>query len=274
MVRKGQSIKGACETLGVSRSGYYGKKSTKEQSSSALNRELIVRLKKLRVKHPFWGYRRMTAWLNHREGYSVNRKRIHRLMRENGLLVPRKRCKALRTSQRPKPRATRANQFWGIDQTKFMLAGFGWCYLIVGWKVSLRARTSEWKEALDLALCEEFPWGARDRGLRLISDNGSQPTSIAFMRDTALLGIEQIFCSYDNPKGNAETERVIRTIKEELHWLNEFTSFEEAKDTIGDWISEDYNRLYIHSALGYQSPEEYRDQWEQRHAQEAVLGGC
>jgi transposase InsO family protein len=284
MVTKGQSIKGACETLGVSRSGYYGKKSTKKQSCSALNRELIVRLKKLRVKHPFWGYRRMTAWLNHREGYSINRKRIHRLMRENGLLVPRKRCKALRTSQRPKPRATRPNQFWGIDQTKFMLPGFGWCYLIVvldwytkkivGWKVSLRARTSEWKEALDLALCEEFPWGARDRGLRLISDNGSQPTSIAFMRDTALLGIEQIFCSYDNPKGNAETERVIRTIKEELLWLNEFTSFEEAKDAIGDWISEDYNRLYIHSALGYQSPEEYRDQWEQSHAQEAVLGGC
>lgn len=285
MVTKGQSIKGACETLGVSRSGYYGKKkSAKKQSSSALNTELIARLKQLRLSHPFWGYRRMTAWLNHREGYSVNRKRIYRLMRENGLLVPRRRYKALRTSQRPKPRATRPNQFWGIDMTKFMLPGFGWCYLIivldwytkkiVGWKVSLRARTSEWKEALDLALCEEFPWGGRDRGLRLISDNGSQPTSVAFMRDTALLGIEQIFCPYDNPKGNAETERVIRTIKEELLWANEFTSFEEAKDAIGDWISEDYNRLYIHSTLGYQSPEEYRDQWEQRQAQEAVLGGC
>ena len=115
--------------------------------------------------------------------------------------------------------------------------------------MSLRARTCEWKDALDLALCEEFPWGARDRGLRLISDNGSQPTSVAFMRDTAHLGIEQIFCSYDNPKGNAETERVIRTIKEELLWLNEFTSFEEAKDAVGNWIREDYNRLYIHSAF-------------------------
>jgi putative transposase len=94
------------------------------------------------------------------------------------------------------------------------------------------------------------------------------------MRDTALLGIEQIFCSYDNPKGNAETERVIRTIKEELLWLNEFTSFEEAKDAVGNWIREDYNRLYIHSALGYQSPEEFRAQWEQMYAQEAVLGGC
>jgi len=284
MVSKGQSIKGACETLGVSRSSYYGKKGKKTQSTSLLNTELVAKLKILREKHPFWGYRRMTAWLNHREGYSVNRKRIHRLMRENELLAERKRYKALRTSQRAKPRATRPNQFWGIDMTKFMLFGFGWCYLIVvldwytkkimGWKVSLRARTSEWKDALDLALCEEFPWGARDRGLCLVSDNGSQPTSVAFMRDTALIGIEQIFCSYDNPKGNAETERMIRTIKEELLWLNEFSSFEEAKDAIGNWISEDYNRLYIHSALGYQSPVEFRDQWDQLHMQEAVLGGC
>lgn len=158
-------------------------------------------------------------------------------MRENSLLVEQKRYKAVRTSQRSKPRATRPNQFWGIDMTKFMMPGLGWCYLIVvldwfykkivGWNVPLRASSAEWKEELEGALCEEFPLGARDQGLKLISDNGSQPTSVSFMRNTSLMGIEQIFCSYNNPKGNAETERVIRTIKEELLWLNEFTSFEE-----------------------------------------------
>ena len=284
MVEKGQSVKGACEVLGVSRSGYYGKKGRKQEPICPLNAKLTARLKELRVDHPFWGYRRMTAWLNHREGYAVNRKRIYRLMRENSLLVEQKRYKAVRTSQRSKPRATRPNQFWGIDMTKFMMPGLGWCYLIVvldwytkknvGWKVSLRARTLEWKDALDLAICEEFPWGARDQGLKLISDNGSQPTSVSFMRNTSLMGIEQIFCSYNNPKGNAETERVIRTIKEELLWLNEFTSFEESRDGIENWIREDYNRLYVHSALGYQSPEEFQQQWESLQAQEAALGGC
>ena len=284
MVEKGQSIKGACEVLGVSRSGYYGKKGRKQEPICPLNAKLTARLKELRVDHPFWGYRRMTAWLNHREGYAVNRKRIYRLMRENSLLVEQKRYKAVRTSQRSKPRATRPNQFWGIDMTKFMMPGLGWCYLIVvldwftkkivGWNVSLRARSAEWKDALDLAICEEFPWGARDQGLKLISDNGSQPTSVSFMRNTSLMGIEQIFCSYNNPKGNAETERVIRTIKEELLWLNEFTSFEESRDGIENWIREDYNRLYVHSALGYQSPEEFQQQWECLQAQEAALGGC
>lgn len=108
----------------------------------------------------------------------------------------------------------------------------------MGWNLSLRAKTSEWKEALDRALCEKFPWGVRGQGLNLVLDNGSQPTSVAFMRDTAELGINQIFCSYDNPRGNAETERVIRTIKEEALWLNDFGSFEEARAMNGVWIGE------------------------------------
>jgi transposase InsO family protein len=77
------------------------------------------------------------------------------------------------------------------------------------------------------------------------------------MTETAGLDINQIFCSYDNPRGNAETERFIRTIKEELLWLHEFSSFEEAEARISVWIEEDYNRLYVRSALGYLSPEEF-----------------
>jgi len=83
---------------------------------------------------------------------------------------------------------------------------------------------------------------------------------------------KEILCSYDNPRGNAETERVIRTIKEELLWLNEFGSFEEAEARIGAWIEEDYNRLYVHSALGYLSPEEFAQQWAQ--TQEATSQGA
>ncbi|MFN3740602.1 MAG: integrase core domain-containing protein, partial [Thermodesulfovibrionales bacterium] len=75
------------------------------------------------------------------------------------------------------------------------------------------------------------------------------------MKDMATLSIEQIFTSYDNPKGNADTERVMRTIKEEIIWVNEFSSLEEAKERIGKWIEVDYNKLYVHSELGYVSPQ-------------------
>ena len=130
---------------------------------------------------------------------------------------------------------------------------------IVGWDISLRSRAKEWKQALEMAVQREFPKGVKDKGLKLISDNGSQPTATSFMKDMVTLGIEQIFTSYDNPKGNADTERMKRTIKEEIIWLNEFASLEEAKEKIGQWIEVDYNKLYVHSQLGDMSPEEFEE---------------
>ncbi|MEM4134507.1 MAG: integrase core domain-containing protein, partial [Candidatus Micrarchaeia archaeon] len=123
--------------------------------------------------------------------------------------------------------------------------------------ISLRGRTAEWKSAIERAIMGEFKEGVRGSGLKLVSDNGSQPTSRGFMSEMGLLGVEQIFTSYDNPKGNADTERVMRTIKEELIWINEFSSIEEARERIGKWIEEEYNKRYVHSSLGYLSPEEY-----------------
>jgi len=84
------------------------------------------------------------------------------------------------------------------------------------------------------------------------------------MRDMAALGIEQVFTSYANPKGNADTERIMRTIKEEVIWLNEFANFEEAKERMGRWIQDDYNKLYVHLQLGYMSPEEFEVRYKER----------
>jgi putative transposase len=201
-------------------------------------------------------------------------------MKEHGLTATQTIHKAKRTPERSKPKAERPRQYWGIDMTKFLISSIGWIYLvivldwytkkIVGWNISLRSRAAEWKEALDMAIQREFPGGVRGSGLKLISDNGSQPTATSFMKDMATLGIEQIFTSYDNPKGNAETERVMRTIKEEIIWLNEFASFEEAKEKIGRWIQEDYNKLYVHSQLGYMSPEEFEAKLEEERIRKAA----
>ncbi|MCX7823734.1 MAG: integrase core domain-containing protein, partial [Syntrophobacterales bacterium] len=90
-----------------------------------------------------------------------------------------------------------------------------------------------------------------------------------FMKDMAVLGIEQIFTSYDNPKGNADTERVMRTIKEELIWVDEFSSFEEAKERIREWVGF-YNRFYVHSALDYLSPEEYEIKYYEGQRRDVV----
>lgn len=77
----------------------------------------------------------------------------------------------------------------------------------------------------------------------------------------------EIFTSYDNPKGNAETDRMIRTFKEEIISPNEFSSLDETKREIGHWIDLNYNKLYVHSGLGYISPEEFEELYWTRYPQ-------
>ena len=91
-----------------------------------------------------------------------------------------------------------------------------------------------------------------------MSDNGSQPTSTKYEKETALLEINHITTSYSNPKGNADTERFMRTFKEETIYPNDFDSFEEAKQAVDDFIAF-YNQIYPHSALGYLSPVDFEN---------------
>jgi len=228
------------------------------------NNGLLVRIKELKVDHPFWGYRRIWAHLRFIDRKEVNKKRILRLMREHGLLVkPNMRLKAVRTPERSKPKPERPNQWWGIDMTKVMVDGFGWVYIvvvldwfskkIVGHYAGLRCAGKHWLEALEMAVSRQFPEGVRGKELSLMSDNGCQPTSIGFMKACSILGINQAFTSYNNPKGNADTERLFRTLKEEFLWLREWTSPLDLINEFGEWVTS-YNTAYLHSTLGYRSP--------------------
>lgn len=227
------------------------------------NEELLSRIRDIKGHHPFWGYRRVWAHLRYVEGVIVNKKRVYRLMRENNLTVkPDRNLIAKRTSGRPKPKADRPNQWWGIDMTKVMTEG-GWAYVvivldwytkkIVGHYSGRRSRSGEWLEALDRGLNSEFPYGVRGKGLNLMSDNGSQPTSLRFMRACSNIGIHQVYTSYSNPKGNADTERMVRTMKEELLWLREWKDEYELSKELAGWIGY-YNSSYLHSSLGYRTP--------------------
>ncbi len=235
------------------------------------NQGLLERIQALKAEHPFWGYRRIWAYLRCVEQLPVNKKRILRLMRVHHLLVtPYQRLKAKRTPARSKPKPTRPNEWWGIDMTKVLVQDVGWVYIvvvldwytktIVGYHADLRSTAQHWLAALDMAVNRQFPNGVRGQGLSLMSDNGCQPTSVAFMQACSTLGIQQTFTSYNNPKGNADTERFMRTMKEECLWLREWTCPFELITTLERWITT-YNDQYLHSALGYKTPR----QFEQDH---------
>lgn len=107
-----------------------------------------------------------------------------------------------------------------------------------------------------MAVNANCPLGAREYGLNVMSDNDSQSTSMKYQTVVELLKINHVTTSYSNPKGNADTERFMRTFKEEVMYPNEFDSFEEARTAVEHFI-EFYNHEYPHSALGYVSPIEF-----------------
>jgi putative transposase len=236
------------------------------------NLPIVARIKEIKAEHPFWGYRRTWAHLRYIDGLNVNKKRILRLMQDQDLVVKRNmRLKAMRTPTRSKPQPTRPNQWWGIDMTKVMVKNFGWMYIvvvldwytkkIVGYYAGLQCRSKQWLEALQEAANRQFPQGVRDQGLCLMSDNGSQPTSISFMQACRALGIHQSFTSYNNPKGNADTERIFRTMKEELFWLREWDSPFILAEELKTW-AEYYNTRYLHSTLGYRTPNKFEEEYQ------------
>ena len=232
---------------------------------------LLGKAELLKQEHPFWGYRRVWAYLRFREGLAINKKRIYRLMKENKLLVSiqtRLKAKRGKYPYRSKPKAQKPNSIWGIDMTKILIEAFGWVYLqvvldwyskkIVGYSLTMSSKTSDWEEALSNAINRQFPKGIKDTlktPLKIVSDNGCQPTSERFMKFCSELGIKQIFTSYNNPKGNADTERVMRTIKEDLIWIREFESPFELDKALNQWVIK-YNTVFPHSSLGYQTPQE------------------
>jgi len=232
---------------------------------------ILAQIQPIKADHPFWGYRRIWAYLKYRLDININKKCIYRIMKEHNLLVqPNTRLKAIRSNQayKNKPKATLPNQYWGIDMTKVMIAEHGWRYLtiikdwyskkLIGYSLSEHSKSDDWLNALNRACNAQFPNGilSKEYELHLVSDNGSQPTSHKFMQACSVMEIKQIFTSYNNPKGNAETERLIRTIKEDLLWIREFSSPDELEEALKQWI-QDYNYDYPHSSLNYMTPEQF-----------------
>lgn len=275
---KGISLTESCRLLSFNRSSYYriqaepkvlpkSDASTRRQKENEKYLEII---KEIKLNHPFFGYRRVHAYMRYKHKINIGKKRVYRLMKQNDLLFNVKHYKAKRTPQKSKPRADRINQWWGTDMTKFYINGVGWVYLVVvldwfskkvlGYKLSLRSRTQEWLEALNMAVIENCPLGAREYKINLMSDNGSQPTSIRYEREVLSMAINHITTSFANPKGNADTERFMRTFKEEVVYINDFDSFAEAHKAVNNFIRF-YNNDYPHSALGYLSPIDFENNW-------------
>ena len=125
------------------------------------NAPIVEQIGTIKADHPFWGYRRVSAYLNYVEKISISQNKVHRLMKQHGLLVQKNmKLKAKRRVNTHKPGPDRPNQWWGIDMTRVMIDGFGWVYVtividwhtkkIVGHHAGLQSRAWHWLVALNM----------------------------------------------------------------------------------------------------------------------------
>jgi transposase InsO family protein len=263
------SIEKLCSLMGVSRSWYYERPSAEQKAKGYV--ELRDAIERIVLEFPGYGYRRVSAALR-REGWSVNHKRVLRIMRQESLLCQLKR--------RFKPTTDSSHSFrrypnlvknmgldgpdegWVADITYVRLPNT-FCYLAavldaysrkcVGWHLSRFIDTRLTLSALEMALAARRPAA----GLIHHSDQGVQYASSEYVLRLEEAGVKISMASVGNPYENAKAESFFRTLKMEEVYLKDYHNFEETQQNIGEFIEEVYNQKRLHSSLGYLPPVEF-----------------
>jgi putative transposase len=220
------------------------------------------RLDEQYTRTPFYGIRRMTAWLQ-QEGYAVNHKRVGRLLRQMGLeaIYPKPRLSVPGEPARRYPYLLRglpierANQVWSTDITYVrMPRGFLYLVAILDW-YSRYVLAWELSNTLDTAFC----LAALDRALAhatptiFNSDQGVQFTSQAFTSRLEQAGIQISWDGRGRALDNVFVERLWRSVKYEEVYLHDYATVADAVSGLTRYFRF-YNEERLHQALGYRTP--------------------
>lgn len=255
------SIVQRCALVGISRSSHY----YVPIGESALNLELMREIDRQFLQTPWYGSRQMARHLR-RQGYSVGRTRIRRLMRLMGLraIYQKPRTSTPNAQHRVYPYLlrdlpiVRANQVWCADITYIpMRRGFLYLVAVMDWHT--RAVLS-WRlsNSIDSGFCVEALTEALERyGKPEIfnTDQGSQFTSEEFTDTLKASGVRISMDGKGRWMDNVFIERLWRSLKYECVYLREFETGHDAKAEIGGWIDY-YNRERPHSAFVDKTPME------------------
>ena len=259
--RLGVSQRRACEIVGQHRSTQrYG---PKDQDP---DRDLRAELREFAEHHPRWGYRRAHAVLS-RRGWAVNRKKVQRLWREEGLRVPPKRRKRQRTGDSDSGllKAERPDHVWALDyQFDVTAAGRKIKILHVLDEFTRESLSDLVDHSIDAdatVVCLDKIASARGRHPEFIRcDNGPELTAAALRDWCKFTSTKTSYIDPGSPWQNPWVESYGARMRDELLSIEQFDSLLEAQVLVADWRT-DYNTYRPHSALGMLTPAEYADQW-------------
>jgi putative transposase len=269
------SIERMCQMASVSRRSFY--RSLKEQQPAEEEMEVRSAIQQIALQHRRrYGYRRITAEL-HRRGMPVNHKRVARIMREDNLLGMQPKQFVVTTHSNHKleiylnlagrMKLTGINQLWVADITYLRLkAEFvylavildGFSRKVVGWALDRTLAIRLTIGALEQAIESRQP----EAGLVHHSDRGLQYASEEYIKVLENNRVIPSMSRPANPYDNASCESFMKTLKREEIYANKYDDLENLRANIEEFIEQYYNRLRLHSALGYRPPEQFEQQIE------------
>ena len=257
------SARRACQWLGLGRSwlGYVGSRREDEA-------EVVAALKDLAKENPRYGCRRLGVMLKRTTGRVVNLKRVRRLCREHGLMLRQKRKRKRRGIGVGVPcKAEHPGHVWAYDFVEDRTEG--------GRKLRVLTVVDEYTRQC-LAVEVEYRMNARfvartlarlfeEKGVMpkfVRSDNGPEFIAKHLMRVLAGSGVEARHIEPGSPWQNGRNERFNGSLRDECLNLETFCNRDHARALI-KLYGRHYNERRPHSSLGYQTPKEFAEKWNQ-----------
>src|SRR5271157_3710512 len=258
------SLRRQCQLLGLNRAALY----YRAVRTGTYELELMALIDRQYLRTPFYGTRRMTAWLR-TQGHRVNRKRVQRLMQRMGLaaIYQRPRTSRPASAHRIYPyllrglRIERVHQVWAADITYIPMArGFLYLVAVMDW-VSRYVLAWRLSNLLDASFCIEALEDALRQGRpdMFNTDQGSQFTGDGF---TGVLRGHGVAISMDGRGRYADNifvERLWRSLKYEEVYLKAYDAVAQARQGIAAYF-EFYNHQRLHQALAYRTPRQVFDE--------------
>jgi putative transposase len=262
-----------CRVLCVSAGGYYDWRGRPKSAKTERREALVVAIKAVHgeVKARYGSPRIHTELVARGRPCCV--RTVARLMQQHGIAAKTKRkfrCTTDSNHAHPvaenivdrdfNPKA--ANRTWSADIT-YIPTAEGWLYLavvedlysrqIVGWSMGSRIDSRLVVDALEMALARRLP----GEGLVAHSDRGSQYASEHYRGLLAKHGITCSMSRRANCWDNSPMESFFARLKKELVHDENYATRAEARASLFEYIEMFYNRIRLHSSLGYKSPVEY-----------------
>ena len=259
-----------CRTLGISRACAYRESAGRPlRYAKAQDREVTAQIRSVIRTRASYGARRVRALVNRAFATQYNLKRIRRVMDLNGWTLPRSARRRTGRAHRGLIRRKASNERWCSDvleiacwNGEIVQCGFALdCHdrEALGHVEAPRDLTAaDIQELMQQAVTGRFGDGARpDDPIQWLSDNGGIYTALDTLITAERLHLVPITTPASSPESNGMSEAFVNTMRRDYIAGADLSTAARVLDQIPAWIA-DYNAVAPHSALGYQSPLQYR----------------